>query len=70
MTPESNVEMARRHVAEGERHVELQQDIVAHLRKLGGDVDLAEQLLVLFEETLAVHRAHRDRLEISSPGRG
>ena len=64
MMPESDLEMARRHVAEAERHVQLQRDIVAHLRDLGGDVDTAEQLLSLFEETLDIHRAHRDRLEL------
>ena len=62
--PETDLEMARRHVAEAERHIRSQEDIVAHLRDLGGDVATAEQLLCLFEETLDIHRAHLDRLEL------
>lgn len=60
---ESELEMVLRHVAEGERHVALQRRIVAHLREIGGDLALAEQLLTEFEASLDQHRAHRDRLQ-------
>lgn len=55
--------MAQRHVAEGERHVDAQRRIIAHLRELGGATDVAEQLLTEFEDLLAVHRSHLRRIE-------
>ena len=60
---ETELEMTRRHVAAGERHVALQREIIARLQRLGSDAALAEQLLEEFEATLRDHRAHRDRLE-------
>jgi len=50
-------------VAEGERHVESQRRIIAHLRELGGSTDVAEQLLSEFEDLLAVHKSHLRRIE-------
>jgi len=55
--------MAQRHVADGERHVEAQRRIIAHLRELGGSTDVAEQLLSEFEDLLAVHKSHLRRIE-------
>ena len=63
MDRESALEMAQRHVAEGERHVEAQRRIIAHLRELGGATDVAEQLLSEFEDLLAVHKSHLRRIE-------
>jgi hypothetical protein len=60
---ESELEMARRHCAEGERHISLQHDIIAHLRELGGDTAIAERLLVTFETIQEQHCTHRDRLQ-------
>jgi hypothetical protein len=60
---ESELEMALRHVAQGERHVEAQRRILAHLRELGGATDVAEQLLAEFEDLLAVHKSHLRRIE-------
>lgn len=60
---ETELEMARRHVVVGERHVARQREIVARLRDIGGATDIAEQLLTEFEATLEDHRAHCDRLE-------
>jgi hypothetical protein len=60
---ESELEMTRRHVADGERHIALQREIIVRLQGLGGDTGIAEQLLEEFEATLRDHRAHRDRLE-------
>jgi hypothetical protein len=60
---ESALEMAQRHVAEGERHVEAQRRIIAHLRELGGSTVVAEELLREFEELLAVHQSHLRRIE-------
>ena len=63
MLDESELEMARRHLAEGERHVRLQDEIIEHLRQLGASTEIAEQLKVQFEELLVMHRQHLERLE-------
>lgn len=52
------IEMIRGHIAEGERHVATQRDIVHRLRDLCADTGLAEDLLEEFEATLAEHRRH------------
>ncbi|HYW16721.1 MAG TPA: hypothetical protein VE891_11305 [Allosphingosinicella sp.] len=62
---ESELAMVRRHVAEGERHVSLQRNILARLRHLGGSTVLADQLLTEFEHTLRTHREHLGRIEAS-----
>lgn len=59
--------MAQRHVAEGERHIEAQKRIIAHLQELGGSTDVAEQLLAEFEELLAEHKSHLRRIEVGTP---
>jgi predicted small metal-binding protein len=64
---ETELEMVTRHVAAGERHVALQEDIVAHLRTLHGSTSLAEELLIEFRSTLDAHRAHLDRIRGDSP---
>jgi len=60
---ESELEMARRHVAEGERHVRLQCEITDHLRALGAPTQVAEQLRRQFEELLTQHRKHLADIE-------
>ena len=54
--------LADAHVAEGERHVVRQKEIIEELRLGGHSTALAESLLVSFEQTLASHHAHRDRI--------
>jgi hypothetical protein len=53
---------AARHVAAGERYVERQRRIVAHLKREGRDVREASDLLLQFEEMQALHMAEWDRL--------
>jgi len=53
---------AVRHVAEAERHVASQREVVAQLEREGHDTAHAKQLLEQFEEVLAIHVADRDRL--------
>jgi len=60
---ETILEMATRHVAEGEWHVAHQKTILAELRDHGHPTETAEELLAEFEATLRGHRAHRERLE-------
>jgi hypothetical protein len=54
--------MAERHVAEGERHIKRQHEIIAELGGDGHDTQMARELLKQFEETQTSHIAHRDRL--------
>jgi hypothetical protein len=60
---ETELEMTERHVREGERHIASRMEILAHLRMHGQDTDLAERLLANLEDLLAMHRAHRARLQ-------
>lgn len=52
------IEMIRAHIAQGERHVVSQRAIIRRLSDLGAETDLAEQILEVFEATLAEHRRH------------
>lgn len=59
---ESQLQMAERHVREGEQHVVNQQDIIAHLREHGHSTELAERLLRNLQDLLTMHRQHLARL--------
>jgi len=59
---------AEKHVAQGTKHVERQQELVLELERDGHDAKQAKQLLHQFQELLSLHIADRDRLvlEIAS----
>jgi hypothetical protein len=54
--------MAERHVAEGERHIRRQHEIIAELGRNGHDTQRSRELLGLFEELQTSHIGDRDRL--------
>jgi hypothetical protein len=56
------IAMVRAHIEEGERHVTRQHEIIERLHELGAETAVAEDLLGVFEGTLAEHRRHLDRL--------
>jgi len=56
------LELAKRHIAEGEKHIAAQQAIVAEFRRAGWDVTQAAWLLENFVASQAQHIAHRDRI--------
>jgi hypothetical protein len=58
-----HLELARRHVAEGEEHIVRQRAIVAGLERDGHDTFEAKASLAQFEELYRLHVADRDRLE-------
>ena len=60
---EEHLRQARKHVADGERHLTRQREIVADYERLGLDVAEAEWLLLQFEELQVMYVADRDRLE-------
>jgi hypothetical protein len=62
MTDSADLAMANSHVALGQRHVIRQREIIAEFQRAGHSTTLAETLLGSFEEVLATHVAHRDRI--------
>ena len=63
---EAELEMAARHVREGEEHVTRQREIVDQLPASGEVADMARMLLAEYEETLDLHRLHLARLPDAS----
>ena len=61
------IEMVQRHVAQGERHLQLQHRILAHLQEIGAPTEVAQELERQFEEILKMHRQHLARLEVGQP---
>lgn len=53
---------AEAHVAEGQRHIDRQEQIVAELDRDGHDTKQAWELLAIFRSLQIEHIAHRDRL--------
>ncbi len=62
---ETEREMVERHVREGQEHVARQREIVERLPVSGEVAEMARSLLVEYEETLALHRAHLARLQLA-----
>jgi hypothetical protein len=60
---ETLLEMAERHVREGERHVANQREVIVHLAAHGHSTELAKRLLKNLEELLLMHRQHLDRIK-------
>lgn len=58
-----HLEQARRHVAEGEKHIARQREVVAGLECDGHDSKQARKLLHEFEGVQRLHVEHRDRLK-------
>lgn len=56
---ETDLQMADRHIAEGERHVVQQEELITRLRAQGLPTGQAEEFLAEFQSTLNRHRAHR-----------
>ena len=56
----ADLQMVDDHIAQGERHVTRQEELLAFLRSKGHPTEMAEELLAEFEATLLQHRAHRD----------
>ena len=56
----ADLQMVNDHIAQGERHVTRQLEIIAWLKSRSHPSEMAEQLLVEFQSTLLQHRAHRD----------
>ena len=66
-----HLEMAKRHVAEGEVHIANQKIILAELERDGHDTVEARRLLANFLDLQELHRADLDRIlsELGRPAR-
>lgn len=62
-TNETLLAMATRHVAEGERHIASQIEIIERLREKSLPSDEAENLLLAFMATQAEHKSHLQKIE-------
>lgn len=60
---ETELEMVRRHVREGEEHLAGRRALVAHLKASNLPTGEAEALLNTFEDSQRQHEAHLARLE-------
>ena len=60
---ETELQMVRRHVREGEAHVQRQREIVTEMWERGAPTEIAVTLLEAFQDTLRQHKAHLVRLE-------
>lgn len=56
----ADIEMANDHIAQGERHVAQQLELIARLRSRNLPTGEAEEFLEEFRATLVEHRSHRD----------
>jgi len=61
----ADLEMADEHIAQGERHIQLQRALIERLKGRGLPLEQAEALLIQFEQTLRQHREHRDLMVLS-----
>ncbi len=61
-TAREHLELANRHVAEGEQRMEAQTELMAELERDGHGTAQAKELLKQFEETLALQVKTRDRI--------
>lgn len=55
----ADLDMVERHIAQGERHVALQEELITRLSSLGLPTEAAEDLLEEFRATLRQHRSHQ-----------
>jgi hypothetical protein len=58
----ADLEMVDRHIADGERHILLQEELISRLKSRGLPTDVAEDLLEEFWATLRQHRGHRSMM--------
>jgi hypothetical protein len=59
---QADLDMAERHIAQGEQHIVEQEERLTALRTKGLPTAEAEKLLSLLNETQVEHRNHRDAI--------
>ena len=63
-----DLRMADRHIAEAERHVLRQEELLSEMRMKGADTRLAEELLAEFHHSLRMYRGDRERIALALGG--
>jgi hypothetical protein len=58
----ADLKMVDDHIAQGERHVSRQEELLAWLRSREYPTEMAEELLAEFQATLIHHREHREQM--------
>ena len=58
----AELRMVEDHIAQGERHIIGQEELISRLRSRGLPTGEAEELLRWFRETLREHHEHHDRI--------
>ena len=56
----ADLELVDGHIAQGERHIIRQEQLISRLRERSLPTEEAEKLLNQFQDSLREHRAHRD----------
>ena len=56
---QADVDMADRHIAEGEQHIVRQDELLSRLRMQCLPTEEAEKLLAILNSTMVGHRTHR-----------
>jgi hypothetical protein len=64
----ADLQMVDAHIAQGERHILQQEELITRLRGHGLPTAQAEELLAEFRATLLQHRRHRDLMMDSMNG--
>jgi hypothetical protein len=64
----ADLELAQRHVREGEARIARQGELIAELVSIGGDSRRGEQLLVVLLNPLDQMKQHRDQIEANLEG--
>lgn len=64
----ADLQMVDDHIAQGEKHVIHQEELISRLRARGLPTDRAEDLLEEFRQTLHQHREHRTLMVRSMGG--
>jgi hypothetical protein len=67
MSPETLLEMAVRHVREGEQRVTHQRDLVDYLQTHGHPTGLAKELVASYEDVLRMQYKHLDLIAAEDP---
>lgn len=60
---QQHLETARNNVAESEKRVDRQKNVIGHLKKHGQATDVAEQQLSQFHLMSRLYRERRDQIE-------
>jgi hypothetical protein len=57
-----HLKLAEKHIVEGQKRVDAQLMLLAKLERHGHNIEEAEKLLRVFEQLLALHIKHRNRI--------